>query len=48
MWITRRAISNRPQYEDSECGVKMVRFEDKNPRVYKTVSIRLPTTWQGS
>ena len=40
-----RSAVVRAMDEDAACGVKMVRFEDKNPRVYKTVPIRLPTAW---
>jgi hypothetical protein len=30
---------------DRACGTKMVRFEDTNPRVYKTVPVRRVSTF---
>ena len=43
---SRRNAVMRAMDDDSRCGVKMVRFPDTNPRVYKTIPINLPESYR--
>jgi kynurenine 3-monooxygenase len=42
---TRNAVM-RAMDGDGACATTMVRFEDANPRVYKTIPIKLPSTFR--
>lgn len=43
---SRRNAVMRAMDDDTGCGVKMVRFQDTNPRVYKTIPINLPESYR--
>lgn len=43
---SRRNAVMRAMDDDDACDAKMVRFEDTNPRVYKTIPINLPESYR--